>query len=363
MSRPARVDDAPPQDVRFCRSVDGTRIAYAVHGCGPPLLLASCWLSHLEFDWQSPVWRHFLLDLGRVATVIRYDERGNGMSDWDVTDFGLEPRVADLEAVADAAGLERFAMVGMSQGGPVGVAYAARHQGRLSRLILYGTYGRAMDHTDPAAVELEHTFEQMIKVGWARPDSTFRRVFTNLLIPGASEEQAGWLDALQARATSTENAVRARAGRMRADVRDLLQGLTVPTLVLHARRDRMIDFALGRELAARIPGARMVPQDSDNHITLADEPAWPVFVDEVGAFLAPDRVAAGTPAGALRSLTDREIDVLRLVGQGRDNAEVAQELALSVRTVERHLTSIYAKLGLTGRAARAAAVARLLAAS
>jgi pimeloyl-ACP methyl ester carboxylesterase/DNA-binding CsgD family transcriptional regulator len=361
MSRPVRASEAPPQDVRFCRSADGTRIAYAVHGCGPPLVLAACWLSHLEFDWQSPVWRHFLLDLGRVATVIRYDERGNGMSDWDVTDFGLEPRLADLEAVADAAGLDRFAMLGMSQGGPVGVAYAARHQGRLSRLILYGTYGRAMDHTDPQAIELEHTFEQMIKVGWARRDSTFRRVFTNLLIPGASEEQAGWLDDLQARATSTENAVRARAGRMRADVRDLLQGLTVPTLVLHARRDRMIDFALGRELAARIPGARLVALDSDNHITLADEPAWPVFVDEVTAFLAPDRVAAGTPAGALRSLTDREIDVLRLVGQGRDNAEVAQELALSVRTVERHLTSIYAKLGLSGRAARAAAVARLLA--
>ena len=197
----------------------------------------------------------------------------------------------------------------------------------------------------------------------ARPSCTFRRVFTNLLIPGASEEQAGWLDALQARATSTENAVGARAVLMRADVRDLLQGLAVPTLVLHARRDRMIDFALGRELAARIPGARLVPLDSDNHITLADEPAWPVFVDEVSAFLAPDRVAAGTPAGALRSLTDREIDVLRLVGQGRDNAEVAQELALSVRTVERHLTSIYAKLGLTGRAALAASVARLLAAS
>jgi pimeloyl-ACP methyl ester carboxylesterase/DNA-binding CsgD family transcriptional regulator len=362
MSRPARADGAPPQDVRFCRSADGTRIAYAVHGCGPPLLLASCWLSHLEFDWQSPVWRHFLLDLGRIATVIRYDERGNGMSDWDVTDFGLDARVADLEAVADAAGLDRFAMVGMSQGGPVGVAYAARHPRRLSRLMLYGTYGRAMDHDDPEAAELEKTFQQLIKVGWARPDSTFRRVFTNLLIPGASDEQAGWLDALQARATSTENAGRARAGRMRADVRDLLPGLTVPTLVLHARGDRMISFALGRELAARIPGARLVSLDSDNHITLADEPAWPVFVDEVTAFLAPDRVAAGTPAGALRSLTDRELDVLRLVGQGRDNAEVAHALSVSVRTVERHLTCIYAKLGLSGRAARAAAVARLLAA-
>ena len=137
----SRAGDTPPQDVRFCRSADGTRIAYAVHGSGPPLLLAACWLSHLEFDWQSPVWRHFLLDLGRVATVIRYDERGNGMSDWDVTDFGLEPRVADLEAVADAAGLDRFAMVGMSQGGPVGVAYAARHPGRRERaeeiMVLY----------------------------------------------------------------------------------------------------------------------------------------------------------------------------------------------------------------------------------
>ena len=355
--------DTPPQDVRFCRSADGTRIAYAVHGSGPPLLLAACWLSHLEFDWQSPVWRHFLLDLGRVATVIRYDERGNGMSDWDVTDFGLEPRIADLEAVADAAGLDRFAMVGMSQGGPVGVAYAARHPRRLSRLILYGTYGRAMDPDDPQAAELEQTFRQMIKVGWARPDSTFRRVFTNLLIPGATDEQAGWLDDLQARATSTENAVQARAGRMQADVRDLLPTLTVPTLVVHARGDRMINFSLGRELAARIPGARLVSLDSENHITLAAEPAWPVFVDEVAAFLAPDRVAAGTPAGALRSLTDRELDVLRLVGQGRDNAEVARELTLSVRTVERHLTSIYAKLGLTGRAARAAAVARLLAAT
>ena len=360
----SRADGTPPQDVRFCRSADGTRIAYAVHGSGPPLLLASCWLSHLEFDWQSPEWRHFLLDLGRVATVIRYDERGNGMSDWEVTDFGLEPRVADLEAVADAAGLDRFAMIGMSQGGPVGVAYATRHPGRISRLILYGTYGRAMDHTDPQAVELEQTFRQMIKVGWARPDSTFRRVFTNLLIPAATDEQAGWLDDLQARATSTENAVQARAGRMGADVRDLLPELTVPTLVVHARGDRMINFALGRELAARIPGARLVTLDSDNHITLADEPAWPVFVGEVRDFLAADRV---TPTDAKiplpQVLSSRELEVLRLAADGKDNEEIARTLSLSVRTVERPLQNIYAKLDLQGQAARTAAVARLLGAS
>lgn len=345
-----------PQDVRFCRSADGTRLAYAVHGSGPPLLLTTCWLSHLEFDWQSPVWRHFLLDLGRFCTVVRYDERGFGMSDWDVRDFSLQARVADLEAVVDAAGLDRFVMVGMSQGGPVAITYASRHPGQLTRLVLYGTY--AAMNPDDEALELERTFQQMIKVGWARPDSTFRRVFTSLLIPGASEEQAGWLDALQARATSTENALRSRAARMNADVRDLLATLTLPTLVLHARGDRMNDFADGRELAARIPGARLVTLDSDNHITLADEPAWAVFVEELSAFVAADGIAG---PGTLRSLTERELAVLRLVGEGRDNSEVARALLLSVRTVERHLTSIYTKLGLSGRSARAAAVARLLA--
>ena len=361
MTRPLPPVGVPPQDVRFCCSTDGTRVAYAVHGSGPPLVLASCWLSHLEFDWQSPVWRHFLLDLGRFATVVRYDERGYGMSDREVADFELDQRVADLEAVADAAGLERFALLGMSQGGPVAVTYASRHPERVTRLVLYGTHGVAQRRRDPEALELEQTFQQMIKVGFGRSDSTFRRVFTSLMIPEATEEQAGWLDALQARATSVDNAVRARATRRKIDVRDLLPGLSVPALVLHARGDRMIDFAEGRELAARIPDARLVALDSINHITLSDEPAWPVFVAELSAFLAPDRVGAGTPAGSLRTLTDRELDVLRLVGQGRDNTEVARELSLSVRTVERHLTSVYTKLGLTGRAARAAAVARLLA--
>jgi pimeloyl-ACP methyl ester carboxylesterase len=238
---------APPPEVRFCRSADGTRIAFAVHGAGPPLLLSCCWLSHLEFDWESPVWRNFLLDLGKLATVIRYDERGFGMSDWDVSDFSLEARVADLEAVVDAAGLDRCAMVGMSQGGPVAITYSVRHPNRVSRLVLYGTYGVLVRNAE--SEELECTFQQLIKVGWARPDSTFRRVFTDLMIPGATEEQAGWLDALQARATSTENAMRSRAARADADVGSLLPDVAVPTLVVHARGDRMNDFADGRCVA------------------------------------------------------------------------------------------------------------------
>ncbi|MHA0286458.1 alpha/beta fold hydrolase [Mycobacterium sp. C3-094] len=349
---------APPQEVRFCRSADGTRIAYAIHGSGPPLLLTTCWLSHLEFDWESPVWQHFLRDLGSIATVIRYDERGFGMSDWNVTDFSLPTRVADLAAVIDAAEVPRCAMIGMSQGGPVAIAYTADNPDRVSRLILYGTYGVA--RRDDEAVDLEHAFQQLIKVGWARPESTFRRVFTDLMIPGASPVQAGWLDDLQARATSTENAMRSRAARAEVDVGAYLSRITAPTLVVHARGDRMNPFADGRELAARISGARFVALDSANHITLADEPAWEVFVAEVTAFLAGEGLHPPSSPAALQTLTSRELEVLRLVSQGRDNAEVAAAMALSIRTVERHLTSVYTKLGVAGRSARAAAVARLL---
>ena len=174
---------AHQQQVRFCRAPDGVRIAYAVHGEGPPLLISTCWLSHLQFDWESPVWRHFLVDLGKFATVIRFDERGHGLSDWDVTDHGLEARIGDLEAVADAAGFDRFALMAMAQGGPVAISYAARHPERLSRLLFYGSYSRPRPGLRADEIEMEDTFGQLIKVGWARPDSTFRRVFTSLMIP------------------------------------------------------------------------------------------------------------------------------------------------------------------------------------
>jgi pimeloyl-ACP methyl ester carboxylesterase len=162
----------PPQEIRFCRAPDGVRIAYAVHGSGPPLLIATCWLSHLQFDWESPVWRHFLQDLGRFATVIRYDERGHGLSDWDVEDYGLEARIGDLEAVADDAGFDRFALMAMSQGGPPSIAYAVRHRDRISRLLFVGSYAAALPDPTPEQLELNETFEQMIK--WAGPGPTRR---------------------------------------------------------------------------------------------------------------------------------------------------------------------------------------------
>lgn len=350
------------QDIRFARSADGVGIAYAVHGSGPPLLIDACWLSHLQFDWESPIWRHFLVELGKVATVIRYDERGHGLSDRNVTDHRLAMRVADLEAVVQDAGLDRFALIAMAQGGPVAVEYIARHAERVTRVAFYGSYAGAHSIATPEELELYAAFQAMIRAGWARPTSESRRVFSSMMIPGGTEEQMRWLDDLQRMACDTDTAVLSRAQRQREDSSHRLAELDLPTLVIHSRGDQMVGFPEARHLASHVRGARLVMLDSDNHILLADEPAWPVFLRELTAFLEPDRV---TPAVAVEAeltslVSPRELDILRLAAAGNDNETIARELFLSVRTVERHLQNAYAKLGLHGRTARTAAVARLL---
>jgi pimeloyl-ACP methyl ester carboxylesterase/DNA-binding CsgD family transcriptional regulator len=348
----ADVASAVTQEVRFCRTDDGVRLAWARHGSGPPLLIVSCWLSHLQHDWQSPVWRHFLDDLGELATVVRYDERGFGLSEWEVADFSLERRLADLEALVEAAGLGRFAVLGMSGGAPVAVAYAHAHPERVTRLVLYGGMaGGGIQQEDAAA---EEAFQAMIRAGWARPDPLFRRVFTNAFIPDATEEQMAWMDELQRTSTNTENAVCSRVARHEVDVRGLLPEISAPTLVLHAEGDRVAP-GWGPRLAAAVPDARLVLLDSRNHVLLADEPAWPVFRAEVTAFLAADRVVV-----PVDHLSARERELLLLAAEGLDNTAIADRLTLSVRTVERHFQNVYLKLGLSGRTARAAAVCRVL---
>ena len=344
--------------------MDGVTIAYAVHGSGPPLVIDSCWLSHLQYDWESPVWRHYLTELGKVATVYRFDERGHGLSDRDVHDHSLDVRLADLEAVVAHAGLERFSLLAMAQGGPVAIQYTARHPDQVGRLVFYGSYaGVGAVATSEEDHELDLALDSLIRVGWERPTPEFRRVFTYLMIPGATEEQKGWLDELQRRATTAEVAVQARRQRREADSSRHLASLDVPTLVLHSLGDRMNDFGYARHLAREIPGARLVPLESDNHILLEDEPAWPVFVREVTEFLAEDQpVVPGLGDDPRRLLSSRELEVLTLAARGHDNAAIAAELSLSVRTVERHLQNVYDKLGLRGKSARAGAVSRLLAA-
>jgi pimeloyl-ACP methyl ester carboxylesterase/DNA-binding CsgD family transcriptional regulator len=344
------------------------RIAFARYGEGPPLLLNTCWVSQLEYDLQSPVWRHFVDGLAALATLYRYDERGFGLSDWDVPDFDFESRVHDLETVADASDLDRFALLGMAQGGPVAIEYAYRHPRRVSRLVLHGTYAGLVD-IDPDEAALDETLTKLIEVGWARPESRFRRVFSDMFMPGATEEQMQWMDELMRRTTTAENAVAYRRSRRTIDVRDRLPQLRVPTLVVHARGDQVNPFGEGRRLAAAIPGARLVTLESPNHVLLEDDPASAVFFREIAAFLAPDVERGVLPpasrrdpaaAQALSLLTPRERDVLALVAAGRDNAVIASQLSISVRTVERHLQTVYRKLGLTGSAQRTAAVALLL---
>lgn len=346
------------QQVRFCRSSDGVTIAYAVHGSGPPLLLNSCWLSHLEHDWSSPVWRHWLVELGRVATVVRYDERGFGMSERDVADFSLDRRVDDLAAVVEHAGLQRFALMAMAQGGPVAIRYTVEHPERVTRLVCADTYPAKFLAKSPDNVLLEEAFQAMIAAGWDRTEPTFRRVFTQMMIPGATEEQMVWMDILHRSSASARTAYEARRQRSTDDVLDLLPRVGVPTLVTHSREDRMIRFENGRRIAADVPGAQLLPLDSGNHILLEDEPAWPVFLAAVTAFLAEDRVR--TEDDQPWSLSGREEEVLRLAAAGHDNHAIAALLFLSVRTVERHLQNVYVKLGLHGSSARTAAVARLL---
>ena len=360
-ARSAASRAALEQEIRFCRGQDGVRLAYAMHGSGPPLVVVSCWLSHLQHDWQSPVWRHFLDQLGAIATVVRYDERGFGMSDWTVDDFSLEARVSDLEAVLAATGLERFALLGMSGGSAVALAYAIAHPQRVSRLILYGTVcGEPVTWSPDALVE-EETYRSMIRVGWAKEDADFRRVFTKRFIPDATEEQMRWFDDLQRMSTSPANAVASRIARQQVDIHEDLSRITAPTIVLQAIGDRSTSFDNAVTVSSRIPGARLVSLESRNHILLADEPAWNVFIKEVSAFLAPERRAytEGITRPA-EELSPRERDVLRLAAEGRTNDEIAAALTLSVRTVERHFSNAYAKLGLGGRVARAAAVAAYL---
>ncbi len=342
------------QEIRFCTAADGVRIAYATVGSGPPLVKAANYLTHLEHDWNGPTWRHWLRALAENHTLVRYDERGCGLSDRDVPEYSLDAWVRDLEAVVEAAKLERFPLLGISQGAAISVAYAVRHPEKVSHLILYGGYARGRLNRDPTAEErlLAETQINVMRVGWGKQNPAFRQLFTTMLMPDASEAQADWLNELARISTTPENAAAMEWAMYQLDVRNLATQVTSPTLVLHARDDAPVPFEESRLLAALIPGARFVPLEGRNHILLEEEPAWERFLAEVHAFLSlgeQQPMAAGS-ASLFPELTPREFEILVLLAQGASNERIADELTIAPKTVRNHVSNIYSKLSVTTRA-------------
>ena len=278
--------DRAAQEIRFCMAPDGVQIAYATVGQGPPLVKAPNWMNHLEYDWQSPIWRHLLQELAKDHTLVRFDQRANGLSDWDVEEISFEAFVRDLETVVDALGLERFPLLGISQGCAISIAYAIRHPERVSHLVLYGGFARGPlkrgAQRDKAQAEAMIT---LIRHGWGQDNPAFRQLFTSSFIPGATKEQMEWFNELQRVSISPENAARIRETTSNIEVTDLLANVTIPTLVLHCRDDGIVPFDEGRRMAAMIPGARFVSLDGQNHLMLEHEPAWSRFLVEVRKFL------------------------------------------------------------------------------
>jgi pimeloyl-ACP methyl ester carboxylesterase/DNA-binding CsgD family transcriptional regulator len=342
---------------RFCTTPDGVRLAYAIEGEGAPLVKAGNWMTHLDYDRQSPVWRHWVRDLSRGHTLVRYDERGCGLSDREFDGIPtLHTYVGDLAAVVDAAGLERFALLGLSGGGPPAIEYAARNPERVTQLVLYGSYARGRHRRGESQAEQSRVVGELIRVGWGGTVPAFRQVFTSMFIPNAGEEQKRWYDEMQQASSSGEVAARLWRSRTGTDVSDTARTVTQPALVLHARDDRVVPYEEGRRLASLLPNARFVTLEGENHILQEAEPAWDVFLSEVRGFLG----GRTTPAVSadLSELSAREYEVLELVSAGLSNEQIAERLFLSTRTVERHLSNIYAKLDLSGKSARAAAAAR-----
>lgn len=340
------------QKIRFCTSADGTRIAYATAGTGAPIVRVANWLTHLELDWKGPIWSHWFEALSRKRQLVRYDLRGSGLSERSVDDLSLDAWIRDLEAVVDDLELEHFSLMGFCQGGVIAAAYAARHPDRVNRLVLYDSYTHGA-FTEGATyfqrMKME-TLAQLIRIGWGQSNAAFRKVFASLLMPEGSEEQQTWLAELERRSTTTEMAVHLWKAFHRVDIRDVAPNVRAPALVFHVKNDAMVPFEEGCHLAELIPNARFVPLEGENHILRSDEPAWEQFVSELQSFLGQSDERPLLREDGFSELTPREHEVLDLMAEGLSNAQIAERLFISPKTVRNHITRIFDKLHVSRRA-------------
>jgi class 3 adenylate cyclase len=323
--------------IRFCTAPDGVRIAYASVGSGPPLVKAAHWLTHVQYDLESPVWRPWVREFSRQYTYIRYDERGFGLSDRDVENFSFGSWVEDLETVVDALGIERFDLLGNSQGGPVSIAYAVRHPERVNHLILGGAFAKGWEHwnLEPGQLALIHAMVTIMKNGWGRDDPFARRVFTDAFLPESTPEQQRWFDDLQRVSCTPETALRLMTEVGNLNIEDLLPKLTVPTLVLHSKGDLVIPFERGRDMAGRISNSRFVPMEGRNHILLPGEPAWERFLSETRTFTGAKEPVETSETDEIPGVDRRLVAIMYtdIVGY---TALTGQDESLALSLLEEH---------------------------
>jgi pimeloyl-ACP methyl ester carboxylesterase/DNA-binding CsgD family transcriptional regulator len=338
-------------DIRFCTAADGTKIAVGTYGGGPPVVRAGTWLTHVEYDATSPLSAHWCEELAKRHRYVAYDGRGCGLSDRQLGDLSLDVFVADLEAVVDGLGLERFSLLGMSMGAPVAVAYATKHPERVSRLVLQGGFYRSYlssRNPDPRVREEADVLLKSARLGWGTGSLALRQVFVAKFMGESTEAQRQAFDERQRVTSTAEVAEKYLRAMFALDVKDLAPRVSCPTIAFHSRGDQLIFFDQGRKLAALIPGARFVPLESKNHLPFREEPAWQTLVAALRPFLDED-AGARSPSPA-KDLTSRQLDVLRGVARGLTDKEIASELSLSPRTVEMHVARALAALDSANRA-------------
>ena len=338
------------QRIRFLRARDGAQLAWAEAGEGPLLVKASNWMTHLEFEWESPVWRHWMHFFSSHFRYVRYDERGCGLSDREPPAVSIESWISDLEEVCDAVRTEEpFALLGISQGTHACISYAVRYPERVSRMILYGGYARGyLKRGNPDTVREYRAIVEAIRVGWGKDNPAFRSLFTSRFIPEGTAEQVAWFNELCRKTAAPGMAADLLQLRGEVDIVDLLGQVRVPTLVIHAAEDNVIPASEGRLLASSIPGAEFVQLQSKNHVLLEHEPAWTRFQEAVLEFAGLD--ASPASDDAFTALSPREREVLALLSEGLDNAQIGERLSISEKTVRNHVSNVYDKLGVWTRA-------------
>ena len=348
------MDSRIRQDIHFCESSDGVKIAYASSGEGPPLVRVANWLTHLELDWKSTIWSHWFRELSAEHTLIRYDLRGSGLSKRSVKDLNLETWVRDLEAIIDDLDIGKFDLLGLCQGGGIAIAYALKHPEKINHLVLFGSYSKgALAYGVPDKFKKDaEALTRLIEIGWGRDVSAFRRVFVDLLMPNASDEDRNWLAELERETVTPEMAVRLWRAFHRIDVRNCLKNIEIPTLSFHVTGDRLVPFEEGKRLASLIPDAKFIPLQGINHILLRNEPAWHRFLAEFRSFIDLDRrkIEKCNVHDYFPELTTRECEVLRLVSRGLKNSQIADRLFISPKTVRNHVYNIFCKLQIDSRA-------------